>query len=138
MQSRPRKKSRKNVLKNKKFRSTSEATVAEHLLVLGVPILYETDRVKYPIIKARTYTPDFMLPNGVFIEVKGWFRPQDRTKHLAIKEAVPTLDVRFVFDNPDTKLMSKSKNGKTYAKWCEQHGFLYCKLSDGIPKEWLE
>ena len=24
----------------------------------------------------------------------------------------------------------------TYAKWCDKHNFEYCKISDGIPKQW--
>jgi hypothetical protein len=119
------------------FRSTSEIKLAEKLREAGIPVLYETTKIKYSVTKACVYTPDFVLPSGVFIEVKGWFRVRDRLKHLAVKKDLPQLDVRFIFDNPATKLSAKSKSGKTYADWCNQYGFLFAKLSDGIPSEWL-
>ena len=137
MPRKPAKRSSKRGLKNKKFRSGSEVTVAEYLLMLGVVIKYETERIEYPVVATRKYTPDFLLPNGVYLEVKGWFKAHDRAKHLRIKEAHPHLDIRFVFDNPNKKL-TKAPNGKTYAQWCEKHGFMYCKLSDGIPEEWMQ
>ena len=60
---------------------------------------------------------------------------EDRKKHLFIQEQKPDLDIRFIFDNPNSKLY---KNGKmTYGKWCEKHNFLYCRRKDGIPDEWL-
>jgi len=120
------------------YRSSSEKLIAESLQKLNIPILYETEKIKYQVTRLFTYTPDFLLPNGIYIEVKGWFKPEDRAKHLAIRKDCPFIDIRFIFDNPNTKLNYRSKLGKTYAEWCQHHGFLYCKLSDGIPREWLE
>ena len=137
MPRKPAKRSSKRGLKNKKFRSGSEVTVSEYLLELGVAIKYETERIEYPVVTTRNYTPDFLLPTGIYLEVKGWFKAHDRIKHLRIKEAYPDLDIRFVFDNPNKKL-TNAPTGKTYAQWCEKHGFLYCKLADGIPKDWLQ
>ena len=60
--------------------------------------------------------PDFFLPNGVIIEAKGFFKPSDRRKMLAVKEAHPELDIRFVFMRDNT--LSKSSK-TTYSMWAE-------------------
>jgi hypothetical protein len=75
---------------------------------------------------------DFELPNGIIIEVKGWFKPADRTKHLSIKKQHPDLDIRFLFDNANKRLSKTSRT--TYAQWCQKHGFKYAEKT--IPKEW--
>ena len=38
------------------------------------------------VVRSITYTPDFVLPNGVIIETKGRFVAADRRKHLEIKK----------------------------------------------------
>ena len=45
----------------------------------------------------------------MIIEAKGFFKPSDRRKMLAVKEAHPHLDIRFVFMRDNTL----SKNSKT-------------------------
>ncbi len=61
---------------------------------------------------------------------------EDRKKHLFIKAQHPDLDIRFVFDSPTRKLY---KGGKmTYGDWCDKHGYMYCKLKEGIPQSWLD
>ena len=60
----------------------------------------------------------------------------DRSKHLRIKKTYPELDIRFMFDNPNAKLYKGSKS--TNADWCIKYGYKFCKLSDGLPKEWFK
>ncbi|GAF70335.1 unnamed protein product [marine sediment metagenome] len=121
--------------KRGKFRSKSEEIVYDSLLELNIPIKYEWEKINYIWMEYKTYTPDFLLPNGIILEVKGRFVLEDRKKHLFIRQQKPELDIRFIFDNPNSKLY---KNGKmTYAKWCDKHNFLYCKRKEGIPEEWL-
>ena len=121
--------------KRGKFRSKSEEIVYNYLLDLNIRVRYEEDKINYTWLEYKTYVPDFILPNGIILEVKGRFVLEDRKKHLFIQEQKPDLDIRFIFDNPNNKLY---KNGKmTYGKWCEKHDFLYCKRKDGIPDEWL-
>lgn len=81
-----------------------------------------------------TYTPDFVLANGIIVETKGRFITSDRQKHLMIKEQHPDLDIRFVFSNPNSKLYKGSKT--TYADWCDKHGFKWAK--EEIPLEWIK
>ena len=65
------------------FRSGLEERFGKLLDNQAIPYLYEVDRIDYTV-KSR-YTPDFSLPNGVIIETKGFFKPSDRSKHIAIK-----------------------------------------------------
>jgi len=104
------------------------------LKIVGVDGQYEQHKIPY--IKPATqhkYTPDFRLPNGIFVETKGRFVTADRKKHLLIKEQHPNLDIRFVFQNANNKLNKKSKT--TYADWCTKYGFIFAEKE--IPKEWL-
>jgi hypothetical protein len=117
------------------YRNGLEGIIGEQILrETGLPPEYETRKIRYikPETK-HTYTPDFLLPNGIIIETKGYFPAKDRLKHLYIKAQHPELDIRFVFSNPNTKLSKASPT--TYAKWCEKHGFKYAK--GWIPAEWF-
>jgi len=82
----------------------------------------------------RTYTPDFILKNGIIIETKGRFLTADRKKHLCIKKQQPSLDIRFVFTNSRSKLSKGAKS--TYGEWCIKHGFRYYDRI--IPEDWLK
>lgn len=116
------------------YRSGLEETISLQLTSLAVPVLYETEKIKYEVNEVRTYTPDFKLPNGIIIESKGRFVAADRKKHLLIQKQHIFLDIRFVFSNSKAKLTKGSKT--TYGDWCKQHGFLYAdKL---IPEEWIK
>ena len=115
------------------YRSGLEETISQQLTKLFVPVMYETEKVKYVVNEVRTYTPDFKLPNGIIIESKGRFVAADRKKHLLIQKQHLFLDIRFVFSNSRAKIAKGSKT--TYGDWCDKHGFLYAdKL---IPEEWI-
>jgi hypothetical protein len=116
------------------YRSGLEDKVAKALQDLGIDPRYEQEKITY-VVPARkaTYTPDFKLPNGIFVETKGRFVVADRQKHLFIKAQHPELDIRFVFSNSKAKISKTSQT--TYAMWCEQHGFKYADKE--IPQEWL-
>lgn len=116
------------------FRSGLEQRVAEALEREGVPVVYETDRLKYQVSEVREYTPDFKLPNGIYIETKGRFTTADRKKHLLVRLSHPSVDIRFVFSDASGKIRKGSKT--TYADWCRKHGFLFS--DKGIPAEWLK
>jgi len=117
------------------YRSGLEATIADQLRSLGVPVVYEKHKVTYEVPKSvHTYTPDFLLPNGIYIETKGLFSVEDRKKHLLIQKQHPELDIRFVFQSPNSKLYKGSKT--TYAQWAEKYGFKWAKKT--IPVEWIK
>lgn len=115
------------------FRSKFEQRTAQHLKKKKIVFEYESLKIKWQDLKIRTYTPDFILPNGILIETKGRFTASDRRKHLEIKKQHPNLDIRFVFQRSLNVLYKGSKT--TYADWCIKHGF---KFADGtIPDAWL-
>ena len=116
------------------YRSGLERKIADFLSNRGVQYEYESTKVPY-VLKCN-YNPDFILPSGIMLEAKGHLSPDDRRKMLAVKKQNPELDIRFVFQAPNNKL---KKGGRmTYADWSERYGFRWCKLSDGIPEEWLD
>jgi hypothetical protein len=122
---------RPNYQRTSKYRSSLEVQIASQLEKAGVQFGYETIRLKYQRI--CHYIPDFILPNGVLIEGKGWFTPQDRSKLLLLKKQDPSLDIRLVFSKSTARLNKKSRT--TYAEWSTTNGFLWSEKV--IPQEWL-
>ena len=116
------------------YRSIFEFCIARFLKSIKRKFRYEKIRVSWYHVQKRFYIPDFVLDNGIVIEVKGWFKQSDRMKHLAIKEQHPKLDIRFIFQNENNFLYKGSKT--TYAKWCDKHKFKYANRV--IPKNWLK
>lgn len=117
------------------YRSGLEKDTATYLRKKKVKFTYEKTKIKWDDSRIRTYTPDFVLENGIIIETKGRFVSADRVKHLKIKEQYgDKYDIRFVFTNPNAKLNKSSKT--TYAMWCDKHGFKYAAKT--IPEEWLK
>jgi hypothetical protein len=114
------------------FRSGLEEKVAGLLTSLGVSYEYESTKLAY--VLRCNYTPDFLLPNGIYLETKGLLDSEDRRKMLAVKADNPELDIRFVFQSPFNKISKGSKT--TYAKWCEKHDFKWCSFTS-IPIDWL-
>lgn len=116
------------------YRSGLELKVSDYLKELKVKFLYEAVKIEWEDLAYRTYTPDFVLSNGIIIETKGQFIAADRRKHLAIKKQHPKLDIRFVFENSKRKLRKGAKS--TYGEWCIKHGFRYYDRI--IPEDWLK
>lgn len=117
----------------KGYRSGLEETLDESLKAQGIDGQYEQCKIKYTKPATNhTYTPDFRLPNGIYIETKGRFVLADRQKHILIKQQQPELDIRFVFQNSKSKIRKGSKT--TYGDWCNQNGFIYSDQL--IPSSW--
>tara|TARA_R100001082_G_scaffold21477_1_gene10316 strand:+ start:607 stop:957 length:351 start_codon:yes stop_codon:yes gene_type:complete len=114
------------------FRSQLEEKVADLLVELNIDYDYETERIPYTI--QHHYTPDFILPNGVVLECKGYWEASDRRKIKQIVKDNPDLDLRMVFQAPFNKISKKSKT--TYAKWCDRLKIPWCAYYD-IPIDWL-
>ena len=116
------------------YRSGLEENIACELKAAGIPVSYESMKIKYVVPeKEHTYTTDFVLPNGIIIETKGRLVSADRLKHRYIKEQHPELDIRFVFSNSRSRINKKSTT--TYGMWAEKYGIPY--VDKHIPKEWL-
>lgn len=120
--------------KQEGYRSGLEVKLAAQLQTEGIEVKYETEVISYVVPeKVHKYHPDFLLPNGIFVESKGLFTGADRKKHLLIKEQHPEIDLRFVFSNSNQRLSKVSKT--TYGDWALKNGF---KFADRlIPKEWI-
>ena len=116
------------------YRSGLEEAMAENLKERGITFTYEEEKIKWLDSKVRTYTPDFVLENGIIIETKGRFVSADRRKHKEIKKQFPDLDIRFVFSNSRAKLYKGAKG--SYGDWCDSQGFLY--LDKTIPEDWVK
>lgn len=116
--------------KETKFRSNFELLIARDLDKSTKDYLYEQVKMSYTV--ERNYLADFVLPNGIIIEAKGWFKSQDQRKMRALKEQYPDQDIRFVFQRANSKVQGSQM---TCADWCEKYGFKYAE--GYIPKEWV-
>jgi len=116
------------------YRSGLEHQLSLYLDEHKVKYDYENIKIEWEDLAYRTYTPDFILYNGIIIETKGRFLAADRRKHVAIKKQHPKLDIRFVFTNSRAKLSKGAKS--SYAEWCIKHGFRYYDRI--IPEDWLK
>jgi Autographiviridae endonuclease I len=88
---------------------------------------YETEKIAYVI--AGHYTPDFVIqtPLGkVYVETKGYLRPEDKRKLVAVRKCNPNLDIRILF----------YREVPSYTKWATKHGFKWA--INKIPIEWLD
>ena len=97
------------------YRSGLELKVSEYLTELKVKFLYEAVKIEWEDLAYRTYTPDFVLSNGIIIETKGMF-------------------TAAVVENSRRKLRKGAKS--TYGEWCIKHGFRY--YDRVIPEDWLK
>ena len=114
------------------FRSELEEQVSDLLCELKIDYEYEPTRIQYQIM--HNYTPDYLLPNGIYLETKGYFDSDSRRKMKAVKQQNPELDIRMVFQAPFNTISKKSKT--TYAKWCEKLEIPWTSWHN-IPIEWL-
>lgn len=108
------------------MRNKFEKRINRQLKRAKVRFGYETDRIQYVLV--RSYIPDFIIETDCgrrYVECKGWLRPEDKSKLLAVKAQVPNIDLRILF---------YARNKKNI-KWAEKHGFVYA--FEKIPKEWL-
>ena len=114
------------------YRSGLEEATGINLTEREVSFEYEMMKITWLDSKERSYTPDFVLENGIIIETKGRLVSADRRKHKEIKKQYPDLDIRFVFSNSRVKLYKGAKSN--YGEWCVKNGFMYSDKV--IPEEW--
>ena len=90
------------------FRSGLEEKVADLLVELGVSYNYEC--VSYPYTIKHLYTPDFVLDNGVILEIKGYWDPPSRRKIRQVIKDNPKIDLRMVFQDPYKRIQEIKNN----------------------------
>ena len=134
-----------------RYRSNFERLIAQYLHRHNVEYAYEDKKITFyakkrqakcgdcgseNVLVKREYLPDFhLLKNDVYIEAKGRFLNQDRTKLIAVKKSNPEMDIRilFMYDN----WVSKAKK-KRYTDWCDFYGFpWHISRIGNVPKEWM-
>lgn len=123
----------KFLYKGVRMKSSPEVKFATWLDEVAIPWEYESIKLDYAL-PGRRYCPDFWIADQIYVEVKGWLRPEDRTKMIAVRDQHPEVDIRFVFVDANKTLNKKSKT--TYGMWATKHGFKWAEKT--IPKEWLE
>lgn len=106
------------------FRSKMEANVARYYKYIGELYIYEYKEFEFKGIKrgSRFYKPDFFLAVvNRWVEVKGWFRPADKTKLKRFKKYYPEEFERLKFMIPD-KYARDKVNGETIKFLCDDLG----------------
>ena len=88
---------------------------------------YESEKIPY--VLAGHYVPDFVVHTSlgyIYIEAKGYFRPEAKRKMVAVKRQHPELDIRLIFYS----------GSKVNIRFAEKYGFKYA--IETIPQEWLD
>lgn len=128
--------------------STFEDTIIQDLKDRGIEYEYEPKTFEYlrgvrgayctqcdsKVVRVkRRYTPDLRL-GSVWIEAKGKFSPENRSKMEDFLEGHPEIDLRFLFMR-DNWLTSKHKT--KYSDWCKKLGIKYA-IGTSVPQEWVD
>lgn len=113
-----------------KFRSGFEKTIWDKAKRQRKKLEFEPFYIPY-VIKGN-YLADFVLPNGIIIEAKGYLDTAAKKKMRAVKTSNPELDIRFVFQDASKKLTKHSR--MTYGEWADKYGFPWAEKF--IPLEW--
>src|SRR5271166_2662754 len=99
-----------------KLRNKFEQKIDKQLKRSKIKYKYETEHIPY--VLARYYIPDFIIwtPLGkVYVEAKGYLRPEHKAKLIAVKKQHPEMDLRILFYSLNKK----------YIKWAEKNGFKF-------------
>ncbi len=113
-----------------KFRSKFEEAIYNAAKRSRKQLVHEPHYVPYTL--RGNYLVDFVLPNGIHVEAKGYLDAAACRKMLAVKASNPNLDIRFVFQNPNGKRNKRAKL-KNW-EWAEKHGFRWA--AGTIPLSW--
>jgi hypothetical protein len=113
-----------------KYRSKLEERVAADLHNKNVGFKYEDERISYEVV--RNYKPDFQLPNGIYVEAKGWFKSEDQRKMRKLAEQYPDKDFRMLFQYANGKVQGSKM---TNIEWCHKYNYKWCESV--VPQEWI-
>lgn len=104
-----------------------EKKIARQLRRAKVKFKYEG--IKIPYVLSGHYIPDFVIhtPTGyIYVETKGYLRPADKRKMVAVRRQHPEIDLRILF----------YASRKEQIRWATKVGIKYAVGK--IPKEWME
>lgn len=129
----------------KKFKSKFEARIFPEVQKYlkeksdKQPINFEYETTSFPYILQKNYTPDWPVtrPDGsvLYIESKGLFDLDSRTKMLAVKNQHPDLEFVLLFQRDNTYGRAKKEKKRRYSDWAQHHGFDYAV--NCVPFRWL-
>lgn len=108
-------------------RNSFEKDIEKQIKNKGAKVSYEPEKIPY----TSYYIPDFLVvpkskrKKSFYLECKGFFRREHKTKMTNFKRSNPDIDLRIIFQ----------RFNKKDIKWSEKNKFLYA-IKD-IPKEWL-
>jgi predicted nuclease of restriction endonuclease-like RecB superfamily len=114
-----------------KVRNKFEQRINQQLKRSKIIYGYETERIPY--VLAGHYIPDFIIQTQlgkVYVECKGYLRPEDKRKLRAVKRQHPEMDLRLLFYGESTK------RERDQIRWATKNGFKFA--IDTIPKDWLK
>lgn len=110
-----------------KLRNKFETRIFRQLKRSRISFKYEGEKIAY--VLAGHYVPDFIIqtPTGLlYIEAKGYLRPEHKRKMVAVKKQHPSLDIRILWYSYNIRNI----------KWADKVGFKWA--IETIPVEWLE
>lgn len=120
------------------YRSGFEVEVQAQLAAVSPAVLAHYEEIKLLYTVGHTYTPDWRVRTRSgrywFLEAKGRFTSEDRTKMAMVRDQNPGVDIRFCFQNAHAKIRKGSNT--TNANWCDNAGFRWCHKV--IPAGWYE
>lgn len=122
---------RSHIHRERGFRSRLEAEVERALVDLGLSPQYEAETFNYFLRKR--YKPDFKI-GDLYIEVKGYWPPHERSKFLAVVVSNPDLKIFVALQSPSNRISKRSRT--TYSQWCDKHGIPWCPIP--IPQEFIQ
>ena len=115
-------------------RSQYEKTVIDNMVRQKRIIKYEPESIPYKIIETRKYTPDLILPSGVWVELKGWLRRDDRILLRRVVAAYPTRNFCILFQRERPWAKGKPT---TNVQWARKIGMI-AEAGDTIPEAWYD
>ncbi|MBD3293809.1 MAG: hypothetical protein GF393_12870 [Armatimonadia bacterium] len=136
-------------LRGNNYKSKYEKQIATFLHSKHVKFVYEGEKISYAkpianalctecghakIVQLRNYIPDFYIKKtGIYIETKGKFTSENRTKMLDVIDSNPELDIRMLFQRDN---WLSRKHATKYSEWCKQHGITYA-IGTEVPLDWI-
>ena len=83
--------------------------------------------------KTKVFVPCFVMSDGMIIECVSGLLARDCRKYLLLREQHPDLDIRFVFEIDNMKILGG--DGLSLAEWAASNRFHWAKKL--IPLEWM-
>ena len=132
-----------------KYASKLEERVAKQLEEKGVKYEYEPIKLiwrdRFPrakcsecggteVYQQRSYTPDFVLGNGIIVEVKGRLTRRDRRILIGVVRCNSEIDLRIIFDK-DNRINKGARS--RYSDWARRNNFKW-SIKGEVPTEWLK